>query len=228
MPDKIKVGIIGHTGRGNYGHGFDVCWREMEEIAIVGVADADERGRLAAQKRVRAPAAFADYRELLEKTKPDIVSIGTRHPDQHRDLLTELIELGLELRHEGFLGPRRDQHRHERLELRLVVRIDRLLALAIPLLPHLSQLIIAEHGLEAGVKVVLANGAHAGQDAFVRRGGVCITRFEGSGRRQADRYHQQDFLHTTFPCGCSLGCRTRCSGEPSPRAVARLDRKADC
>lgn len=95
MPDKIKVGIIGHTGRGNYGHGFDVCWREMEEIAVVGVADANERGRAAAQERTGAPVAFADYRELLDRTRPDIVSISMRHPDQHREMFLAAAERGI-------------------------------------------------------------------------------------------------------------------------------------
>jgi predicted dehydrogenase len=95
MPEKIKVGIIGHTGRGNYGHGFDVCWRRMEEIAVVGVADANERGRAAAKERTGAPLAFADYRELMDKTKPEIVAISTRHPDQHRDMFLAAAERGI-------------------------------------------------------------------------------------------------------------------------------------
>lgn len=95
MSDKIKVGIIGHTGRGDYGHGFDICWREIPEAVIVGVADADEAGLAAAKERLRAPVAFADYRELLDQTKPDIVSICTRHPDQHRDMFLAAAERGI-------------------------------------------------------------------------------------------------------------------------------------
>ena len=93
--DKVKVAVIGHTGRGNYGHGLDICWREMEEAVIVGVADGHEGGREAAKKRLRAPQAFADYRELLDKTKPDIVSICSRHPDQHRDMFLAAAERGV-------------------------------------------------------------------------------------------------------------------------------------
>ena len=95
MKEKVRVGIIGHTGRGNYGHGLDVCWTEMDEAVIIGIADADEKGRAAAKERLRAPAAFADYRELLDKAKPDIVSICTRHPDQHRDMFLAAAERGI-------------------------------------------------------------------------------------------------------------------------------------
>ena len=76
MPDKLKVAIIGHTGRGNYGHGFDTCWRAMEEVRIVGVADPNDSGRAAAKKRLNAPAAFADYRRLLDETRPSGVGVN--------------------------------------------------------------------------------------------------------------------------------------------------------
>ncbi len=96
MPDKAKIAIIGHTGRGNYGHGIDVCWREMPDKAvIVGVADADDAGRAAAQTRLRAPKAFADYRKMLDEAQPDIVSICSRHPDQHRDMFLAAAERGI-------------------------------------------------------------------------------------------------------------------------------------
>lgn len=96
MPDKAKIAIIGHTGRGDYGHGIDICWREMEnEAEIVGVADLDPEGLAAAKTRLRAPKAFADYRQMLDETKPDVVSICTRHPDQHRDMFLAAAELGI-------------------------------------------------------------------------------------------------------------------------------------
>ena len=95
MPDKYKVGIIGHTGRGNYGHGFDVCWRELDNVEIVAVADPHDSGRAAAKKRVAAPEEFSDYREMMDRTKPDIVSICTRHPDQHREMFLEAAKRGI-------------------------------------------------------------------------------------------------------------------------------------
>ena len=44
MAKKYRVGVIGHTGKGNYGHGLDVVWLSMPETEIVGVADAHEGG----------------------------------------------------------------------------------------------------------------------------------------------------------------------------------------
>lgn len=95
MPSSYRVGVIGHTGRGNYGHGLDTCWLAMPEVQVVGVADADEAGRASAADRLQAPRAFADYRKLLDETKPQIVSIGPRWLDQHHAMVLAAVERGI-------------------------------------------------------------------------------------------------------------------------------------
>ena len=97
MAAKYRVGVIGHTGRGNYGHGLDTVWLAMPETQIVGVADADDAGRNKAVQRLSAPHAFADYRELFDKTRPDIVSIGPRWLDQHHDIVVAAAERGIHI-----------------------------------------------------------------------------------------------------------------------------------
>ena len=67
----MRVGVIGHTGKGNYGHGLDVCWLEIPGCEIVGIADPDEKGRAAAAKKLKISHTFADYRQLMDQTKPD-------------------------------------------------------------------------------------------------------------------------------------------------------------
>lgn len=91
---KYRVAVIGHTGRGNYGHGVDMVWLELPECEIVGVADADPAGLEAAVKRLKAPRGFPDYRQLLDATKPDIVAVGPRWIDQHRDMVLAAAERG--------------------------------------------------------------------------------------------------------------------------------------
>ena len=95
MPARFRVGVIGHTGQGNYGHGLDTVWLQVPEVEIVAVADADEEGRAAAAERLRAPRTFADYRELLDESKPDIVSICQRWLDQHCDMVVASAERGI-------------------------------------------------------------------------------------------------------------------------------------
>lgn len=91
---KLRVAVIGHTGRGNYGHGLDTMWLQLPETEIVAVADADAKGLAAAQKKLKLDKGFADYRAMLAETKPDIVSIALRHIDQHRDMALAAIESG--------------------------------------------------------------------------------------------------------------------------------------
>jgi len=91
---KIRVAVIGHTGRGNYGHGLDTMWLKIPTVEIVAVADADAAGLAAAQKKLSVAKGFADYLAMLAEIKPDIVAIGPRHVDQHRDMLLAAIKAG--------------------------------------------------------------------------------------------------------------------------------------
>ena len=104
MP-KYRVAVIGHTGRGNYGHGLDVVWNRIPNVQIVAVADADANGRAAAQKRIRPKNAYADYRQMLKKERPQIVSVATRWPDQHRNMVTACAEAGANIFVEKPLAP---------------------------------------------------------------------------------------------------------------------------
>jgi predicted dehydrogenase len=91
---RLRVAVIGHTGRGNYGHGLDTMWAQLPETEIVAVADADAKGLEDALKKLKVSRGFVDYRRMLAETKPDIVAIGPRHVDQHRDMALAAIESG--------------------------------------------------------------------------------------------------------------------------------------
>jgi predicted dehydrogenase len=92
MPKTYRVGIIGHTGRGDYGHAVDAAFKKVPACEVVAVADANETGRAAAQKRTGAKTAYASYRDLLAKEKLDIVAVCPRHIDQHADMLLAAAE----------------------------------------------------------------------------------------------------------------------------------------
>jgi len=64
---------------------------------IVGVADDDKVGLARRGKRLKVEAAFPDYREMLEKTKPDIVSICPRWIDKHHELVLAVAERGIHI-----------------------------------------------------------------------------------------------------------------------------------
>lgn len=90
------VGVIGDTERGGYGHGLDTVWLGLPETRITGVSDPSEEGRGKAVERLKlAPgAAFSGYREMLEKTKPELVAVCPRHIDQHHDMILAAIGAG--------------------------------------------------------------------------------------------------------------------------------------
>lgn len=91
---KLRVLVIGHTGRGDYGHGLNTMWAELPETELVAVADADPKG-LAAQLKARGiEKGFADYKQALAEMKPDLVAIGMRHIDQHRDAVLAAVDAG--------------------------------------------------------------------------------------------------------------------------------------
>ncbi len=91
---KYRVAVIGRTGRGNYGHGLDVVWNDIEQAEVVAVADEDAEGRAAAAKRLKAPRAYADYHQMLEEERPQIVSVAPRWLDRHRDMVLACAEFG--------------------------------------------------------------------------------------------------------------------------------------
>jgi predicted dehydrogenase len=91
---RWRVAVIGHTERGNYGHGLHTMWRGLPETEIVAIADPDEAGRAAAQAEVGMPPGFADYRDMLTKLRPEIVVVAPRHLDQHRDMAVAAAEAG--------------------------------------------------------------------------------------------------------------------------------------
>lgn len=78
MPRTHRIAVIGSTGKGDYGHGLDTAFVGVDRARIVAVADDDPKGREAAAKRIGAERAYADYREMLAKEKPDVVCIGPR------------------------------------------------------------------------------------------------------------------------------------------------------
>lgn len=91
---KHRVAVIGHTGRGNFGHGLDTVWLKIPETQIVAVADADEAGLKKELAKLKVDQGFTDYRRMLAKVRPDFVAVCPRHADQHHDMALAAIEAG--------------------------------------------------------------------------------------------------------------------------------------
>ena len=91
----LRVGVIGHTGRGNYGHGLDTVWKSIPQAQIVGVSDPNPAGLERAVQRLQAERGIPDYQEMLRVTRPDFVSVCPRHADQHHDMTLAALQSGV-------------------------------------------------------------------------------------------------------------------------------------
>ena len=85
---KYRACVIGHTGRGGYGHGLDTCFQGIPEIKIAAVADPVSEACQKTARTVGAGRTYADWREMLEREKPDLVSIGPRWVEDRVEMLS--------------------------------------------------------------------------------------------------------------------------------------------
>lgn len=92
---KFRIGVIGRTGHGDYGHGLDVVWKDVPDAEVVAVADDDRTGLMKAAERLGGVPAFADYRAMLDEVKPDVVAICPRWIDRHAEIATAAAERGI-------------------------------------------------------------------------------------------------------------------------------------
>ncbi len=89
---SFRIGIIGHTGRGGYGHSLDMAFVGVEGVEIVALADPDDEGRAATAARTGAATAYADYREMLDREKLDIAVLASSEVGDHRELVVTAAE----------------------------------------------------------------------------------------------------------------------------------------
>ena len=97
MARTYRVAVFGRTGKGNYGHGLDTCWLEVPQTQVVAVCDENEAGRADAAKRLHVDKTYADYRKMLDEVKPDILAIGPRWIDLHRDVAVAAAQRGIHI-----------------------------------------------------------------------------------------------------------------------------------
>lgn len=92
---SYPAAIIGHTGQGDYGHGLDTVYHGLENVAVVAVADPDPKGRAECAARTGAREQFAEYREMLERVKPYLVSVSPRWIGLHREMVLACAAAGV-------------------------------------------------------------------------------------------------------------------------------------
>jgi predicted dehydrogenase len=91
---KYRAVIIGDTGRGNYGHGWEMMWAQLPQVEVAAVADPDQAAGEKVRQRSGAKKLYRDYREMIAREKPDIVTIGPRWCDQRFAMIQAATDAG--------------------------------------------------------------------------------------------------------------------------------------
>lgn len=89
-----RAGVIGHSGRGNYGHGLDMAFVGLPGVELVAVADPDDSGRRRAVERTGARRAYGDYREMVEQETLDLVAVAPRWLGQRESMVVAAARAG--------------------------------------------------------------------------------------------------------------------------------------
>jgi predicted dehydrogenase len=91
---KFKACIIGDSKMGGYGHWIHHAFALRDDVIPVALADPVESERAKFAKTVGAERSYADYREMLEKERPDLVAVGPRCTIKHQEYLLACAEVG--------------------------------------------------------------------------------------------------------------------------------------
>lgn len=90
----LQAAVIGHTGRGNYGHNLEVVFNNRPGIEIVAVADPVEAGRTKVLRAIGAARGYADYREMLDREQPHLVVVAPRWTENRHAMVTAALDAG--------------------------------------------------------------------------------------------------------------------------------------
>jgi predicted dehydrogenase len=100
MESPLRVLV---AGCGNMGASHARAYRRMPEFEIVGLVSRGPSSRGALSRELGGLREFADYREALGATRPDVVSINT-YPETHGPFARAAIEAGCHVFCEKPLG----------------------------------------------------------------------------------------------------------------------------
>ena len=89
-----RVGAIGHSGAGNFGHQIHLAYRGLDNVQFVSVADPNPDGREKAAQEAGATSSYADYNEMLIEEDLDIVSVCPRWGTERLDMVLACLNNG--------------------------------------------------------------------------------------------------------------------------------------
>ncbi len=82
--NQLKAVTIADTHRGGAGHRMHRAFELDSRVTMVAISDPDEEGRSKLTAECGATGTYSDYREMLEREKPDIAVIARHWFDDGR------------------------------------------------------------------------------------------------------------------------------------------------
>ncbi len=90
-----KVGILKDSSKMILGHhGLDNAFRGLPDVDVVAHVDSNKDNLAANLDATGAKRHYSDYIEMLDKEKPDIVVLCSRHPSEHLSQIRAAAERG--------------------------------------------------------------------------------------------------------------------------------------
>jgi predicted dehydrogenase len=95
MTKPYRAVVIGDSARGAFGHWLDLAFARLPQVEVVAVADPVADGRKEAVTRAHAQRGYSDYRQMIEKERPDLAAVAPRWCDERRAMVLACIEAGV-------------------------------------------------------------------------------------------------------------------------------------
>jgi predicted dehydrogenase len=90
MVEMLKGSVVGCRA----GRGHALAMAESGEFAVTAVCDLDEELAAKVADQLGGGAVYADYAEMLERERPDVVAVATPN-DSHARLTIAAAEAGV-------------------------------------------------------------------------------------------------------------------------------------
>ena len=90
----LRVGLIGETGGGDYGHGLEKMFVGRSDGVVVAIADSGAAKRAEVAAQIGNPRQYDDWRVMVAEETPDIVVIAERWSERHYEISKACLEAG--------------------------------------------------------------------------------------------------------------------------------------
>jgi len=97
-------------GAGYFSHYQYEAWQRIPEVEIVAFSNRDPGRARVVQESFRIPRCYPDYREMLDRERPDFVDVITP-PPSHREICAEAAARGVHVICQKPLAPNLDEAR---------------------------------------------------------------------------------------------------------------------